>query len=167
MRRIAFVFTVLAIAVLVAGCGPRPEPLTLEPGQASKLGDFRWSLASVLKTDEVGPVEKRTRAKGAFLIAGLEVRNQVKKKIRLEPDVLVLEDSRGKTYTPDRDLTSAYIGQTRSPRFRSIYNAEFLPEEKLIIYAVFDIDPNLTGLKISINGDKLGAERDLVLKLGF
>ena len=155
------------LLTLVPACTSGEKPKQMNAGETTRIGDFRWSVSSVLKTQEIGPQNEKTKATGSFIITGMTVRNEVKKKNEIDPSSIELIDSKERIYKPDKNLTAAYLKQIESDKNKNIYNTKFLPLEKHIIYAVFDVKKDATDLSLIVLASKTGAEQDVIFKVGF
>lgn len=152
-------------AVIFSGCAKKQEPLVLSSTQSGKCGDFRWSITSILRTEETGTDQIKIRGKGELLIVGLNIKNELRKKVELDPSVLTLSDGGKREYKPDEKLTADYLKMLGSNKFKTIYSTEILPLDRAQVFAIFDIKKEVKGLRLTVSANKVGGDRDLVFKI--
>ncbi len=166
-RALSAILLILVLLLIInpIACTTKEKPIVLKSTESGKCGDFRWAITSILRTDATGPEDKMIRGKGELLIVGVNIKNELKRKTRLDPSVLTLSDKQGREYTPDKSLTGSYLAMLGAKKYKAIYDTELLPLERAVVFAIFDVKRDTKGLQLKVSGDKVGGQRDLIFKI--
>jgi hypothetical protein len=170
-QAIAIVVLLLAIVTIVFGIractAPAPAPSRIKSGQSTILGDVKWTVISVLKTRSVGPDDGRVEADAWFLVVDLYLTNGGKDKLTLDPEGFKLSDNTKNSYSIDKKATDAQLKGLANPKLASIFNATITTNAKQRVVLVFAIPETSSALVLNVDGSSVGADRDLIIDLGF
>lgn len=161
------ILIVIASGLVIRNCGAKPAPISIKSGQTRALGSINWSIVSVMKVRTIEPSGANLNAKGWFLIVDLYLTNQGKKAIQFNSDSIILTDSSGKTYAPDKKATDAQLKAQGSSTVSSIFNTTLNPGKQQRLVAAFDVSETANKLKMTIRGSNYGSKQDLIIDLGF
>lgn len=164
---VAITMLVMVVLIVRACQKPASAPLHIGSGQSTVLTDIKWSVISVLKTRSVGPDDGRIYAKNWFLVVDLYLTNARKEKVELEPTAFTLTDGGKNSYQIDRKATDAQVAGLANPKLLSIFAANVLPKAKQRVVMVFAIPETADKLVLNVDGLSIGADRDLIIDLGF
>jgi hypothetical protein len=164
---VAIVIVIVAgLVIRNCGIGGR-ETVSIKSGQTKTLGSINWSVVSVLKVKAIQPSGVNLTSAGWFLIVDMYLSNTTQETVQLKSDSFTLTDDAGKTYSPDKKATDAQLKAMQSLDISSIFNASLKPSSKHRVMMVFDITETAAKLKLKAAASDYGANKDLVIDLGF
>lgn len=170
-RAIAIVIlliVIVGIVFAVRSClTPAPAPIRIKSGQSTILSEIKWTVISVLKTRQVGPDDGRLNANAWFLVVDLYLTNAGKNKVELDPAAFKLTDNSDKSYAVDKKATDAQIKGLANPKLMSVFNAAISSQAKQRVVMVFSIPETSGKLVLNVDKSSVGADRNLIIDLGF
>lgn len=156
------------VIVTVRACQKSaPAPVRIKSGQVTVLGDVKWTVINVLKTDAVGSDDGKVNAKNWFLLVDLYLTNGGEKKVTLNPAALTLTDGNKNSYQIDKKATDAYIKGLSNPKLLSVFATTIPVQTKKRSVMVFSIPETANKLVLNVDRSSVGADRDLIIDLGF
>ena len=164
----AAIVIVIAGSLTIRACvGNTEPPIKIGSGESKQLGDVKWQVVSVLKTQEIGAADSGLKAKDWFMVVDLYLTNGAEEKIAFDPATVSLVDGKDKEYSLNKQATDKQLKIQANPKTASMFSGTIEPKQSKRLVGVYDIPQTATTMRLRVSGKAYGSDKDLEIALGF